>query len=132
MRLILLLFGTTLATLIGLLNHASETMSMDFNDCRVMVDDIAGSYEGDCSKGKAHGQGKAIGKDTYEGEFKKGYPDGQGTYTWINGNYYEGEFIKGKREGEGKMVFASVKEDSVQAGYWEDDIYQGAQSSNSE
>ena len=90
MRIILLLFGATLATLIGLLSQTSSTMNIEFNDCRVMVDDIAGSYEGDCYKGKAHGVGKAIGKDTYEGEFKKGYPEGKGTYTWINGDYFEG------------------------------------------
>ena len=122
MRIIMLLFGATLATLIGLLSQTSKTMNMNFNDCRVMVDDIAGSYEGECLKGKAHGQGKAIGKDTYEGEFKKGYPDGKGTYTWINGDYFVGEFVKGEREGEGKMVYASVNADSVQSGYWEEDV----------
>ncbi|MGB3589826.1 MAG: hypothetical protein WBA23_24975, partial [Tunicatimonas sp.] len=101
-------------------------------DCRVMLDDIAGSYEGDCHKRKAHGNGKAIGKDTYEGEFKKGYPDGEGTYTWINGDYYEGAFVKGRREGEGKMVYASVNADSVLTGYWEDDRYQQEEKSSSD
>ena len=90
-------------------------------DCRVRMPDLAGSYEGECHKGKAHGWGKAMGRDTYEGEFAKGFPHGEGTYTWANGDYYEGEFVKGAKEGKGKMVFASVKADSVQAGLWEND-----------
>lgn len=132
MRLLLLVFGITLATLVGLVNRTSRVIVSQTEDCRVLLDDIAGSYEGDCHKRKAHGVGKAIGKDTYEGEFKKGYPDGKGKYTWINGDYYEGTFVKGKREGEGKMVYASVNADSVLTGYWEDDLYQGADRSSSE
>ena len=93
--------------------------------CRVKMDDLAGSYVGDCLKDKAHGQGKAIGRDTYEGTFEKGYPQGTGTYTWMNGDYYEGNFQKGKRHGPGKMVFASVKADSVQVGVWKDDQWVG-------
>lgn len=132
MKALMLLFGITLATLLGLLSRSSKFVEIDTGSCRVMVDDIAGSYDGDCARGKAHGTGKAIGKDTYEGEFKKGYPDGFGTYTWINGDYFEGEFVKGKREGEGKMVFASVDADSLQTGYWEDDTYLGKQDQGSE
>ncbi|MEM9675360.1 MAG: hypothetical protein ACFB15_02005 [Cyclobacteriaceae bacterium] len=132
MKFLLLVFSVTLATLIGLVNRTSRVIVTEAADCRVMVHDIAGSYEGDCHKGKAHGMGKAIGKDTYEGEFKKGYPDGEGTYTWINGDYFEGTFVKGQREGEGKMVYASVNADSILTGYWEDDLYQGAESGNSE
>ena len=94
-------------------------------DCRVRMPDLAGSYEGECYKEKAHGMGKAIGRDIYEGEFAKGWPHGEGTYTWANGDYYEGEFVKGTKEGEGKMVFASVKADSIQAGMWENDQFLG-------
>ena len=94
-------------------------------DCRVRLPDLAGSYEGECHKDKAHGQGKAIGRDIYEGEFAKGWPHGTGTYTWANGDYYEGEFVKGAKEGQGKMVFASVSADSVQAGQWENDQFLG-------
>lgn len=132
MKFLLLIFGVTLATLIGLVNQTSQVIVEQAEDCKVRLDDIAGSYEGDCLKGKAHGQGKAIGKDTYEGEFKKGYPDGQGKYTWINGDYYEGSFVKGMKEGEGKMVYASVNADSVITGMWEDDLYQGQETSPSE
>lgn len=94
--------------------------------CRVRSPNLAGSYEGGCHRGKAHGTGKAIGRDIYEGEFAKGFPHGQGTYTWANGDYYEGEFVKGAKEGEGKMVYASVRADSVQAGLWENDQYLGS------
>ena len=99
-------------------------------DCRVRLPDIAGSYEGECRKGKAHGYGRAVGRDIYEGEFVKGLPDGTGTYTWANGNYYEGEFVKGAKEGQGKMVFVpakadSLQTDSIQAGLWENDQFLG-------
>lgn len=131
MKLLLLVFSVTLATLISLVSQTSQVINPTA-DCRVMLDDIAGSYEGDCHKEKAHGHGKAIGKDTYEGEFKKGYPDGEGKYTWINGDYFEGTFVKGKREGEGKMVFASVNADSILTGYWEDDRFHQEEKSPSE
>lgn len=39
--------------------------------CKVLLHEISGKYEGDCKKGLAHGVGKAIGRDTYEGEIKK-------------------------------------------------------------
>ena len=131
MKLLLLVFSVTLATLVGLVSRTSQVISYTA-DCRVMLDDIAGSYEGECHKEKAHGWGKAIGKDTYEGEFKKGYPDGKGTYTWINGDYFEGTFIKGRREGEGKMVYASVNADSVLTGYCEDELFQSKEKSSSD
>lgn len=95
--------------------------------CRVRLPDLAGSYEGECRGGKAHGQGKAVGRDTYEGEFARGLPHGNGTYTWANGDFYEGEFVKGAKEGNGKMVFASVKTDSIQAGRWDNDQFLGAE-----
>lgn len=99
-------------------------------DCRVRLPDLAGSYEGECHKGKAHGYGRAVGRDIYEGDFAKGLPHGTGTYTWANGNYYQGEFVKGAKEGQGKMVFApaaadSVQTDSVQVGRWENDQFLG-------
>ena len=70
--------------------------------CEVKLDEIKGTYEGGCKKGKAEGSGKAVGTDTYEGEFKKGLPHGEGTYTWANGNVFRGLFKKGKKEGKGK------------------------------
>ena len=96
-----------------------------FGQCEVSLNDIKGTYNGDCKKGKASGFGKAVGTDTYEGEFKKGYPNGKGTYTWANGNVFTGVFKKGKKEGEGKLIIKSAAADSVRTGYWKDDEYIG-------
>ena len=113
-----------LITLLGLASFAPPPEKPSA-DCRVRLPDIAGSYEGECHKGKAQGIGRAVGRDIYEGEFEKGFPHGTGTYTWANGDYYVGEFVKGAKEGEGKMVYASVNADSVEAGQWENDQYLG-------
>ena len=67
--------------------------------CRVRLPDLAGSYEGECHRGRAHGQGKAIGRDTYEGEFAKGLPHGHGTYTWANGGHLRGRVREGCQRG---------------------------------
>ena len=126
------LFSILVFCLITLVILPDETIPPNETQasCRVRLPDLAGSYEGECHRGKAHGQGKAIGRDTYEGEFAKGLPHGHGTYTWANGDYYEGEFVKGAKEGEGKMVFAPVKADSVQTdsvqfGLWKNDQFLG-------
>ena len=123
---ILVFCSIALFTLPDEIPPPTETQS----SCRVRLPDLAGSYEGECHRGKAHGQGKAIGRDTYEGEFAKGVPHGHGTYTWANGDYYEGEFVKGAKEGAGKMVFVPVKADSVQTdstqvGRWKNDQFLG-------
>ena len=123
---ILVFCSITLVALPGEPPPPAETQTT----CRVRLPDLAGSYEGECHRGKAHGQGKAIGRDTYEGEFAKGLPHGHGTYTWANGDTYEGEFAKGAKEGEGKLVFApvkadSVQTDSVQVGLWKNDQFLG-------
>ena len=106
-------------------NDSTNYIEPKDSDCEVLLSSIAGSYEGDCKRGKAHGEGTAKGTDQYKGEFKKGYPHGEGTYTWANGNYFTGSFKEGKKEGEGKMVYASVNKDSVKTGFWEDDRYIG-------
>jgi len=95
-------------------------------DCEVLRESISGSYEGDCKKGLAHGEGTAKGEDTYAGEFKKGLPHGEGTYTWANGNVYVGEFKDGMMEGEGKMTMVAEEgADEVISGFWEADKYLG-------
>ncbi len=93
--------------------------------CSVMLDSLKGSYEGDCSSGKANGHGKATGADSYEGNFKNGYPDGEGKYTWKNGNYYDGNWKKGVKEGKGVMHLTVNKKDSVITGFWKKDVYKG-------
>lgn len=96
-----------------------------FAQCEVFQDDIKGTYDGGCKKGKADGFGKAVGTDTYEGLFKKGLPHGEGTYTWANGNVFTGVFKRGKKEGEGKLIFHAATKDSIRTGYWLDDEYIG-------
>lgn len=90
-------------------------------ECRVIKRELAGTYQGDCKKGLAHGKGIAQGIDRYEGQFIKGLPNGRGTYKWANGVYYDGQWKDGLREGEGKMVYP----DSVVAGIWKGDKYMG-------
>ncbi|MGK7394844.1 MAG: hypothetical protein ACNS62_09730 [Candidatus Cyclobacteriaceae bacterium M3_2C_046] len=113
---------------VALLVFNGWLLSAHFNDddCKVLIPEISGTYEGDCRRGLAHGDGKSQGTDSYEGEFKKGLPDGYGKYTWSDGHYYEGEWKKGEKEGEGKLVYMRTgKEDSVVTGFWEEDKYTG-------
>ena len=72
-------------------------------DCKVLLDSLKGSYDGDCKSGKASGNGKAVGINSYEGEFKNGLPEGKGKYTWSNGDYYYGSWKKGQKEGKGEL-----------------------------
>ncbi|MCK4466097.1 MAG: MORN repeat-containing protein [Bacteroidales bacterium] len=111
--------------LVGLLAGFYLFPTNVFAQCEVLLDDIKGTYDGGCKKGKAYGFGKAVGTDTYEGEFKKGLPHGKGTYTWANGNVFTGMFKKGKKEGEGKLIFHIATKDSTCIGYWLDDEYIG-------
>jgi len=95
-------------------------------NCEVDRESLKGAYTGDCKKNKAHGKGKAVGKDTYEGEFKNGLPDGQGRYTWGNKSVFEGKYVKGLREGKGTMIFKKEGgQDSTIEGYWKKDSYIG-------
>jgi hypothetical protein len=96
------------------------------DDCKVLLEAISGSYEGECKKGLANGEGTAKGIDSYTGEFKKGLPDGEGVYTWANGNVYDGEFKKGQKEGEGTMKTKQENGEFIEkVGFWKDDEYIG-------
>jgi hypothetical protein len=98
----------------------------DKGECKVLMESIAGEYEGDCRKGLANGTGKAKGMDSYEGAFRKGYPHGLGTYTWSNGDVFEGNFKKGLKDGDGKLSYGPEQHaDSVLTGFWKDDRYMG-------
>ncbi len=101
-------------------------LQLSAQNCEVLNSDLKGKYEGDCKKGKAHGKGKAEGKDSYEGDFRNGLAEGMGTYTWENGNQFTGQWSKGLKEGKGTMIFklASGK-DSTVVGFWKKDIYSG-------
>lgn len=95
--------------------------------CEVLVDSIKGTYTGECDKGKAHGEGKSVGINTYEGSFKKGYPEGKGTYTWTaTGSFYTGSWKKGLQDGYGEMhVKSPGKGESLVKGYWSKGKYKG-------
>jgi len=96
------------------------------DQCKVLMETIAGTYEGDCKKGLAHGYGKAAGLDTYEGEFKKGLPHGKGIYSWRNGDVYNGEWSKGKMDGKGELLkFRENEDDLLIIGYWLEGEYVG-------
>ena len=96
------------------------------NDCKVEMEEISGTYEGECRRGLADGKGKAVGIDTYEGTFKKGLPHGSGTYTWSNGSVFKGEFKNGRKSGEGQLFMAGLSQiDSVLTGFWDEDEYIG-------
>jgi hypothetical protein len=100
--------------------------SLSAQDCTVALASLRGTYTGSCKSGKANGQGKAVGQDTYEGHFKSGLPDGNGIYTWSNGDSYQGSFEKGVKQGHGKMVMKlSGRADSIVDGYWKKDEYIG-------
>lgn len=70
-------------------------------NCKVLVNDLQGQYNGECKKGLAHGEGAAKGVDSYVGKFRKGYPNGFGVYTFANGSAYIGNFKQGKKDGYG-------------------------------
>ncbi|MCB0824463.1 MAG: hypothetical protein KDC09_17330 [Bacteroidales bacterium] len=93
--------------------------------CAVLKEEISGTYEGDCKKGLADGEGKASGIDQYEGEFKKGFPHGQGTYVWKSGDTYTGGWKKGEMSGKGTMHIVSGDRDTTYTGIWNQDEYEG-------
>ena len=96
-------------------------------DCKVLRASISGTYEGDCKKGLANGEGTSTGPDSYTGEFKKGLPHGEGTYTWANGDVFKGEFEKGLMDGKGTLTHSDGTPPLV--GYWIEDEYIGTEKS---
>lgn len=94
-------------------------------DCKVLKKEIAGTYEGGCKKGLAHGKGKSVGTDVYDGQFRKGLPHGKGKYTTADGAVYIGEWKKGFRDGEGEYTYKIEDRDTTVVGIWKADIYLG-------
>jgi len=101
----------------------ASTIAQNKKECEVIMQGLNDTYEGECKKGIANGEGTASGElGHYKGSFKKGFPNGEGKLTYGEETYYEGEWKYGKRHGEGQMVF---NKDSAQVGYWEDGEYIG-------
>ena len=96
-----------------------STKSQAQTTCKVLLENIATSYSGECRKGLAHGKGLAIGTDEYKGAFKKGYPHGNGTMT------YKGSWRKGKRSGNGTYTTTVDGKEVVKKGLWKNDKYVG-------
>jgi hypothetical protein len=96
-------------------------------NCKVLLPDLVGTYEGACNSGKAEGFGTAKGKDAFSGMFLKGKPNGRGTYTWADGHYYRGDWKDGQKDGEGELHYTSIDgQDSVITGRWVKDKMQAA------
>ncbi len=94
-------------------------------ECKVLIPALSGTYEGKCKKGLAHGYGTATGTDTYTGQFKKGLPHGKGKYEWSTGEVYEGDWKNGVRDGVGSFTFMINEKDTLLAGLWVNDKYEG-------
>ena len=117
---------TVIVALIAVLPFFTTPLEAQ-SECKVLLPGLAGTYSGECKKGLADGEGEAVGTDSYRGSFRKGLPDGEGTYTWATGEVYRGQWKKGLREGQGTFTFRVNYRDSVQAGYWKEDHYLGAE-----
>ena len=108
----------------------SLTFSMSLmaqSDCKVLAENLQGTYEGKCLNGLAHGKGMAVGEDTYKGKFKEGYPEGKGTIIYADGSTYKGEFKQGRRHGKGNYSMLVEGNKVKKDGFWEDDVYMGPQ-----
>jgi hypothetical protein len=121
------------AALIFLLNLLFVSGSLTLfsqESCKVLKPEIAGTYDGKCKNGLAHGKGIAFGTDRYEGQFSKGLPNGSGKYTWQNGSVYIGEWSDGERNGIGRYIIKTASGDSIQDGMWNKDTYMGPKPQN--
>lgn len=113
-----------LALLILLLSHFLIANAQS-DECKVLMESIAGEYQGDCLNGLANGKGKSKGIDSYKGFFKDGLPDGMGTYTYKNGDVYKGEWAKGLKNGKGEFKYTLNNKSLKLVGYWENGEYKG-------
>lgn len=110
----------------NLLNYSFVYAQKDSSSCKVIMQEIAGTYTGDCKNGLANGNGKSNGLHHYTGSFKKGMPDGAGIYYYSDSVYYDGSFQEGIKEGKGEMHYVKKgMPDSVITGYWSGGEYRG-------
>lgn len=118
MKTISIITGTILIALT--LNIASYGQESE-DKCKVLMEEISNSYQGECKDGLAHGNGIAKGIDIYQGKFKNGLPWGSGKYIWANGDYYDGRWKKGEKNGKG--VLYTKETDSKLTGMWRKDEF---------
>jgi hypothetical protein len=110
-----------------LLCCTSYSFSQENNtDCKVLLKEISGKYEGQCKNGLAEGTGFSSGADTYYGMFLKGLPDGNGVYTYKDGDVFKGTWKNGLKNGEGEFRYLINGKDSVVKGYWKKGVYKSA------
>jgi hypothetical protein len=100
------------------------------DSCKVLLEKISGSYNGECQNGLANGKGKSIGDDTYIGIFKDGLPDGKGKYLFKNGDVFNGYWKNGHKEGKGIFKYAINGEKHSLTGYWKKDEFAGTTEPN--
>ncbi len=104
---------------LSFLFFASVTIAFSQYNCKVLVKNLQGQYNGNCKKGLAHGEGSAKGVDSYIGNFRKGYPNGFGVYTYNDGSNYIGKFKKGLKDGYGLLNKVTKSGDIIQNyGLW--------------
>lgn len=98
----------------------------DIGSCKVEMENLAGTYQGECKNGFANGEGEAIGIHRYKGMFKNGLPNGKGTYFFSDTYYFNGAFQDGIKEGKGALHYVRTNmQDSIIMGYWSGDEYRG-------
>jgi hypothetical protein len=95
----------------------SVSLQAQTQSCKVMDQELQGSYSGPCVDGLAEGIGRANGEAQYVGAFKAGRKHGHGVKTWPNGDRYVGEFVADHREGYGSYVWGH--------GAWQGERYDG-------
>jgi len=94
--------------------------------CKVKMENIAGTYSGECRNGYANGKGEAKGIHHYLGLFKNGLPNGKGIYYYNDSLFYSGNFQDGIKEGKGETHdLRNPGPDSLIKGYWSGGEYRG-------
>lgn len=110
-----------------LLTNVFYIFSFSQSECKVTMNDLVGSYKGECKNGLANGDGEARGGHYYKGSFKNGKPDGSGIFYYSDSVFFDGSFQDGIKEGKGEMHYKKKnQEDSVIKGYWSGDEYRGS------
>lgn len=75
--------------------HAAVAQS----PCRVLAQELEGTYQGGCKDGLAEGYGEAKGTAHYRGAFRAGRRHGAGTYVGPTGDTYSGPWANDEPTG---------------------------------